>query len=1035
MKMFQHEGRIVSVNDTERDILSGPDGVTGDVLETALAELVGLSPAERRRIDNTFTAAQEAKTIARHAALADLVVAEHREGRVLLSPLVFTTGGAECVSNRVAARMLETSPLGRSLHRDLGAVGLYGFISALETSSAASSYRCALTRVMASLSMATSGADTVGDLPPDAYLAWLSFHRTSAGTRWREDLWSTGRDVAYRCLRELTFAYARFTGHESVTRRLPQKRSDAKSLYFWADIVNGTPAHIRPWLDLFEAWRSERPAFAKVYRQTFMHLVKWLDEHFPEAVVADVASFMTAQNRTPSFSEHLAAWVRRADASPGWEAFITHHAQAHRFSEFIARDLGGKIDGRAVRHLVTEAEIAAAKSLALREGAARRSRNEQEVKSRPLPMTLYKLTQEILGEGEKGWPGTSGVCMESIVRPDGSRETVYCPVLPTLFASLFEVPLRVGQMKRLDSGEGDQRRFDGHALSWGENGGCHAGHWHRQLLGEGRRSEEHGYARRVGGLGREITGIAVNTDKGGVPYVVPWENKELHRMLHELRLWQEAHNPIPGPIGPELYVDDIETADRGKLKDYPDIFPLFRMPPSARTARRAVPPSARLTNEFWQRLMAEVEERWNAAHEPDEHIEIVKRQKKTGQPYGAKYNPHGLRVAGLTLMLEQGVPIEVLSKLVAGHKTILMTLHYIRFDPAVVNDVLDKAAQERGAVMAEAFVRDLKVASFEVAQRRAAALDERAVRTAVAMDSAGKMLWTDVGLGICVWEGARCHDGGPILRKDKRPGGAEYNVHAPVEGGARNCVLCRHFITGQAWNTQLWLFGTRLSRQFAGKAARIDALQRELDVLRDPQRTEAVAGAGARRLREKEIETRVSEQNALSEDQIVIAKAMWNTQRLLEACAAIKRAEGPASDDSALVAQQREAVVEYLEVGSFEQAAILTAASRIYPILHDSETEAARDAFLDAVMWHSGGTPLTFAPLTPDDKRRGQDAFATLLLERATREERVALESGALRLQDIGIDGDVAVAVSTAVGKALSLPSASVALSGRAKDS
>lgn len=1007
MKTFKAGRRSITVNDTDEDVFLLPDGADKDVIETCVSELVSLPPSLRRAVDHPSGPVGKRRNVVKEQDLhVKALVRELNKGTVLLSPARFALKSEHRLTNRAAAQIVRGTPLGRSLEKDLGAAGVYGFIDTLKRSDTRTGFRNLMTSLMASLCASVAGAKRVDELPVEAFLCWVGYFRDESGTRWRVEPWGGRKQVVFQCFRELAYAYGRHTGNVEVGMAVAQKRLDEGKRGYWANIQKKPPPQVAPWLKLFNTWRAAEPAFSKPYRRMFMHLVRWLD-FFEPRKVADVRAFLSTPERRPSFLEHVTEQHQKKAKPASGTAFVQTVAYAKRFSEFIAAELS--LD--QVFHLVSEADLSAAKNLAKAKGGGGRS---AETKSRPLPMRLYRLTREILAEGEAGWPGRVGICQETVVDRRGAAKKVYCPVLPTLFLPLFELPLRVGQMKRLDSGEGDVERFDAATMSWGPNKGPLAGYWAR-TCGDANR----GYARRLEGE-PPITGFAVNTNKTGDPYVVPWQNEELHRMLHSLRLWQEKHNPISAPIGPALYVDSAEDADAGKLEEYPDIFPLFRLPADRRSGRQGCPPNARRTNEFWQQLMAELERRWNEENPAEDHIQIVKRQEKTGQPYGAKYNPHGLRVAGLTLMVQTKVPIEVLSKLVAGHKTILMTLYYTSPDPAAVNDALDEAAQARDAEMAAACLRDLRSAAFESAQRRAAYISEDGLRAATSMDETNKMFWSDTGLGICPWDGTRCGDGGPVLRKDKRPNGAEFNVHAPVEGGERNCVLCRHFITGPAWRTPLWLYGTKLTRQLATRAERINQLQHELDGL---YQDGADGDRAQRRRLAREIEGREMEMNRLSQEQETLGKAIWNIHRLLEICAEIEdaRPSDGRSQGDALIAHDESSVVEYVEVSEFEQSAIITAAGRIYPVVHDAEAEAARDRFLDAVLWYSGGQPLTFAPLPDDAKRRALDSLADLILQRVEREEMAALAAGSLRLQDLSLDGEAVAAVSAAVGQPVRL--------------
>ncbi|BBC41318.1 site-specific integrase [Photobacterium damselae subsp. piscicida] len=105
-----------------------------------------------------------------------------------------------------------------------------------------------------------------------------------------------------------------------------------------------------------------------------------------------------------------------------------------------------------------------------------------------------------------------------------------------------------------------------------------------------------------------------------------------------------------------------------------------------------MPPTKQMLVQFWNDLIEELERRLH-----DEGIDVqlvLSRNKQNGSAQKVYYTPHGLRVAGLTALAEQGVPIEVLSKVVAGHKSILMTIYYIKYHPSHISDVLNEAGRK-----------------------------------------------------------------------------------------------------------------------------------------------------------------------------------------------------------------------------------------------------------------------------------------------------------------------------------------------------
>src|SRR5690606_24925993 len=117
--------------------------------------------------------------------------------------------------------------------------------------------------------------------------------------------------------------------------------------------------------------------------------------------------------------------------------------------------------------LVTTAELGKARH----EDRALGARKPKESRSVALPPYLQPSVEEILNEGESGWPGTCSLFYESYPNKNGVLQRLFSPVLPTFFKVMMILPLRGVQLIRLDSGEGDRRVFDGGARTWGDNKG------------------------------------------------------------------------------------------------------------------------------------------------------------------------------------------------------------------------------------------------------------------------------------------------------------------------------------------------------------------------------------------------------------------------------------------------------------------------------------------------------------------------------------------------------------------------------------
>lgn len=996
---------LPDVNITHEEVVKTFDENHRLLIDQSISDLMQLDHKTRRRLNNLSP--HDNDPILKHQIALSVSLAEECNfGALLLSPAIFTTANDERLTPLAADVLIANTALGKTIIDEFSSVNLFRFIDRLQNPNNQKLYRNITALLLASMATTIGGIGTIKNAPASIFLKWLSFYRTQDGLRWNDTLWSNNHGAVYKCLKELCGAYHRLTGRSEVLSHSGNKRLRSGEAASWHDIRKNSPDHHRPWLALFDLWQQTDATFSRNRRQMMMHLLRWINR-FETVDVSDPKAFLTTAERTPSFASHIQGVEETSSTSTTGSVYADYLGDANRFSHFVCAELQLHENRQAVYHIVGQSELNTARR------GVRRQPRPSEAKSRPLPMRFYRIAQEILREGESGWPGSTSACQETIIDIDGNEQRIYCPVLATLFLTLFILPLRVGQLKRLDSGEGDTRLFNGISQTWMNNEGRFAGYWHARDGGDGER----GYAREARDeYGRSITGFWINTNKTGSPYLIPWQHAELHRMMMDLRIWQQTYNPICRPVRPEEYVDGAETADSAMLRQYPDIFPLFRLPPDVRFNRPARPPTYNETNNFWLLLMVEVERRYNAEADKAEQISIVRRNAATNQPTSSLYNAHGLRVAGLTLMYERGVPFEILSKLVAGHCSLLMTLYYLRFDPGKIHDLLEEAELQRHAVESARFIRDLKSAAVNDAHAQSVSLFPDSAAIAFASPVSDKALWVDKGIGICPWDGTRCRDGGACLKRDVRSNGSDHSIYSPVEGGS-TCVLCRHFITGPAWTLPLWLYGSKLLSEYASKGRRIADLQVTLEVLIRGRKTRKSDGLPVDLKLKKDISMTEAEIGILSEEQHILGSAVSSTRRILEALVSVQAIEKSESGfGRALVANDAQSVVQYMEVGDFAASSVITAASRVYPILHSQGAEDTRNRELDAILFHSGYKPLSFSPLSPDVKRRAQDAFAKALIERVNREETSAMIEGRLRLQDLSLEAEIDSAAATSIG-------------------
>lgn len=1010
----------VCTSDDENILVS--DRATEWQIRLTLLFALPQDKSQFRRL-NTINVDETRPHIAEHIGLAHELVDAHDAGHLLLPSKYFCDNWPRRFTRRAVRVFLNYGDCGPAILREFRDAGVYAFISTIRNRANQSRYNNLVDALIASLVMGLSPIQSVHSLGDSTFLAWLNTYRTSCGRRWNEKLWNSDRDFAFRALREVVSAYAKIVKNNSVLSHARHRRySSASELRFRADRREDLPIHLSKWSSLCDLWLKSGPISQSEWQQVVMYLFRWLAKHFSSEQTLEPADFLKCNNRPVCFSKFLWDNVTNTsyqDAPPA--VLIDYHALGRRLSLFVADELALDIGDTPLFHLITEKEVQKAKN------SRGRLPKRYQAQSRALPQKFFSVALDILSEGEQGWPGTCKICYESIVDDSGVATDIYCPVLPTYFYTLFTIPLRGAQVRRLDSGEGDVRRFLPQERRWVANDGPHAGYWLRKY----GRTDECGYAQEFrDDSGETVTGFRINTNKTGDPYGIPWENVELHIALHNLRLWQEMYNPVSGPIGPESYLDEDRRSESIMMDELPELFSLFRLTPSARTSAPAEPPSRKKCDTFLVHFLAEIEARENSQLPSNLHVTLVDRDPKSGRPLKARYTTHGLRVTGITYLFLRKIPPQIISKLIVGHKSVLMTLYYYLLNPSYVNNLLNDLAGRDDAQQASVWLEDFKSADLETAHRRAVSLDGSGVAAAIAMPQSDKALWSDVGCGVCPWSGTRCSDGGERLRRSVLADGTDKSVYAPVKGG-RTCVLCRHFVTGPAWRIPLWLYGNSLLRQLGCKSERITSLQLELDGAIRARSELRQKGCPSDARLQKEIEELEIALNSLSDERHTIANAIFNVQWYLEAIEQVEMAEAGVGQKAALISTDHnpvfhESIFAFVDGGDFFSSALLSAAGRIYPIVFNQEAVSACDRYVDSIIYRSGGEPLSMSSLPPDVIRKGLDAAADLLLRSLEHQELSALSEGRLRLQDLNLVEAISCAVSASIGSPYTLGQADV---------
>lgn len=569
---------------------------------------------------------------------------------------------------------------------------------------------------------------------------------------------------------------------------------------------------------------------------------------------------------------------------------------------------------------------------------------------------------------------------------------MWSPVRSMALLVKLTLPLRTYQARMLDSGEADTWRYT--SSGWAPNTGPLATGDMRHPVRQGvfRRVEDHDT--------RAIhTALYINTNKtadigkdgNDLGYVIPWQHEELLYWLEKLRNWQQKYNPIDSPTSwDELEVKHLgQTKSEAQLARLPDACFLFRQA-AARGDSRAKPIGAYAIARHWYDLLLELENRCAGRGEtlPDgQRLKFVEALAQSNFARKTFFPLHALRVSLLTsLALDAEVPLVVLSKLVAGHCRLFMTLYYTKVSVVRMTDVLNEASARLAASAGQGLQRFLAEASYEQLAAEVVANDEAGLRAALASNPEDRnpVGWMARHHGICLVGGntsplvdnahlGGCFNGGGRFRADH---GGECTDHLPVPGGPGNCVRCRWFVTEPHYLDALRAHFNNVSYRLTEQAKTTQSYEERLNVL------------GAKRMETERQGTLFTEQHEyvslerLWESSLAKADQYANdltaTFRLIKRCyALIEQQRNGTQDRRQLVAvgTLQDLRIAFEDVSSeLLQLSEICLDVELYPDEEPGNAIVRRSQLLDSALYRDGMPPL-FMTLSESEQLRVGNRF------------------------------------------------------------
>jgi hypothetical protein len=923
---------------------------------------------------------------------ADAVI----DGDILVSP-EYLFYSSDVLHKDLARYFVSRDGFASELWDRLQEVGAFKF---LDTVSSREASEAVLLRIVSVFGMSALGHEAVDNVNVDFIHAVVDWFRTPDNSRWRD----FGRsEIIYQGLRAVVLGLREIYDDPSLETKAGNNRAYGGRLSTWKTFAQSREPMNVELNELLEDFLENSLTSPKNGKTAMMYVGEWLQTKHPGKTFSDVCR-MPVQAR--GFPEYL-----EFEGKKTGKVLLDLGNVTKRLTDHFISVLESRNPGVVYYPFVAESEL-----IRVRNAPVKAKPNS--TRSRPFPEKLVPMAKFILDEAG-GWGKRSGLFDVRLA----SGETVYCPVIPTLLRNAFDIPLRIVQWRRLDSGEGDVRRFDADRMAWEDNTGPMAGYWADREGAPRDGFPERGYAHEFVDGPKKITGFFINTNKTSEPYAIPWQHEGVHQRLWKLRQWQEKNNPIKDALRPDEYVDDRTTLSKKTLQRLPDIIPLHRLfPTSARPLPGRIPTTSEMDH-AWQEFCAEFQRLWNIEN-PENPIELVSFDPRTKQPCKAKYNLHGLRVRGLTDLYRSGMKPEMISRVIAGHATVRMTLYYLEFLPEEVDQKLSAAALQTQARAVLETMDHFAKAGFDEARRKVVALQPGAIEAAHEFQD--RLLYDNVGIGFCPFscDPQRCKDGGPLARMSNFKHGPSKHVYEPVPGGPRNCIMCRHFVTAPAWIVPLELFGSKLCEKRKHLAERESEVDGRIQTMVSERmaKTSEQRKTGDANYRRAYDELNKSLQE-IRDEQELVEKSIFNVEVLLRSCSKLLMEEADSEGRLPMVANGSESIVQYVETSEFEHSLLQSMASRIYPVLESHRVEAKRDRYLEMILFDGGIKPpgLMFYA-TPEMRRKAMDRFGDLLINRVSRLELQALAEGNQSLRDLGIWDQVNNLIESALANEIALP-------------
>jgi len=595
-------------------------------------------------------------------------------------------------------------------------------------------------------------------------------------------------------------------------------------------------------------------------------------------------------------------------------------------------------------------------------------------------------------------------------RKKGLSEEVYEMWFPGTTVSLLTkllLPLRTYQVRMLDSGEMDTYKYVQSMRNV-------AGEWIKNDSHLSQGTEKNPFERGVLRKFKdkttqlEMTGFFINTNKtadinkeeSDKGYDIPWQYEEAQYWLAKLRDWQMKYNPISQPAKwTELTRKHLgNIKDVRILKQMGDNTFLFRDPTSI--GQEYLPIAVHGLDSFWYKTLQqlEVQLKENRSSEEERTLKFV-RPDSNQTTY---YPLHSLRVSLITAYaLEGGVPMPILSKAIAGHARLIMTLYYTKAGISYVTDTMNQAEKsilENDKQAVDRFIRDAK---YEQLETSVAANDPIAYQAVInAQKSGASIIISDKG--ICPKGCFGCDSGGTYVNDD-----TDKVTYGVVPGfPEQNCVRCRWFVTSPAFLPGLVHHFNTIGYNMSETGKRVNKHRRDIELLENEKYECEFNGTLFTKQQELLKYEQLYAQEIQKNDKL--ANDYNATLRLIDKCMKlIKEKSSENGFQLVTVGSISDVGISINNVeNELEQLQIICNEAELFPETDASKAVLQRSQIIDLTLRNNNKMPVMFS-LTEEEQLIAGNQFMRLLINRAgSLKEAIPYAIGRKKLEEIGFKNE-----------------------------